>query len=127
MKCAARVFELPAAAEIWLRTGAGDIKASSEDALETPFKQSLAEATTEPSLHATEPEPVGVVGDGAAKDITGRFAVKPDIEANPEFDPPVGTCETDESILVIMVTADPEGELVPPDIAPGIQYHPPLQ
>jgi hypothetical protein len=118
MRCAARVFGLPAAAEFWLRRGAGDIKVSSEDALETPFKQSLAEATTEPSLHKTEPEPVGLVGDGAGKDITGRFAVKPDIETNPEFDPPVGTCETDESILVIMVTADPEGELVPPDIAP---------
>ena len=105
----------------------GEAKASSEDTPETPFRQSFANATTEPSEHTTEPEPVGLVGDGAAKDIIGRFAVKPDIETNPEFGPPKGICEIDESILAVMVSAALEGELVPPDVGAGIQYHPPLQ
>jgi hypothetical protein len=117
MRGATRVFELDT----------GEAKASSEDTPETPFRQSFAKATTEPSEHTTEPEPVGLVGDGAAKDIIGRFAVKPDIETNPEFNPPVGTRETGESILAIMATAEPEDELVPPDVGPGIQYHPPRQ
>jgi hypothetical protein len=94
---------------------------------ETPFRQSFAKATTDPSEHIIDVETVGLVGDGAVRDIIGRFAVKPDIEANPEFDPPAGTCETDESILAIMVTAALEGELIPPDVEAGIQYHPPLQ